>query len=127
MQGDLKFWDLLLFASVFCPSFGSKARGRIVSEPPDAATSLCQFLLPLRPRQYSIACAPPEEGKPAVEVSLLVGKWRYELHSVTLAKTVSESCNPIKTRRLWGQMINKSVLYLRSLVLFSEQDSEETV
>jgi hypothetical protein len=75
-QAQLEFWDLILFAKLFSPALDATTIGGMLTADPESPSALCKILSPDSPRQYSIACAPQEEGKPATQISLLVGNWQ---------------------------------------------------
>ena len=76
LQNQFEFWDILIFAALFNPAFDADAKARMLTADPESPFALCKVLAPDLPRQYSIACAPEEEGKPATQISLLVGAWK---------------------------------------------------
>lgn len=76
MQAQFEFWDLLAFTALFNPAFDAAAKACMLTADPESPFALCKVLPPDSPRQYSIACAPEEEGKPAKLISLLVGAWK---------------------------------------------------
>ncbi|GAQ86515.1 hypothetical protein KFL_002940010 [Klebsormidium nitens] len=126
---QLEFWDLLIVAELFNPGFDAVAKADMLTADPDSPFALCKVLAPDSPRQYSIACAPEEEGKPAKQISILVGAWKYTTKNSTklTLPLLSDEAAVIERRGVASTFLHSQTITRRALgaEIFRKLDTDE--